>query len=676
MDKTLPTMHNQEKDAKTSIRLYGMKRMKRMTKKSTDHTKEKLQKSVESLKHLINHIHAGVVVHAPDTRILMANEHASRILGLSIEQMIGKTAIDPAWRFLREDEAPMPHEEYPVARVLAEGSSLQNMVLGVIRSDTNDTVWILANAFIEFESDGQVRQVIMTFVDITERMQVEEALRVNTANMSAIIENTQDSIWTINRSYKIVYVNTVFEKAFLASFGAHLKPGVVLLEALPEPMRPLWKSRYDRVFGGERFEIVDEIDLGGRIVYIEVMFNPIIVNDNVVGASFFGRDITERKRIEEALQNTQKLEALGILAGGIAHDFNNLLAGIFGSIDMANVSISTGKPEQARKELAEAFSVFDRAKALTRQLLTFAKGGAPMRKKIDIVPLIKNNTQFSLSGSNVISVCTIAEDLWPCDCDEHQIGQAIDNIVINAQQAMPVGGKILVSAENICIEPDQVNAGRSAGNYVKISIQDHGIGIAKEFLTKIYDPFFTTKAKGHGLGLSTTYSIVTRHGGWIDVESELGTGTTFHVFLPSLQDAITSEKSHYSEEHKGSGTILIMDDEDYMRRVERHMLKKMGYDVKEAKNGREAIDLFTEVHASGEDFVLTILDLTIPNGIGGKDTAKAIRQIDENAIVIVASGYADDPVMENPTEYGFADKIAKPFRNTELAELLELHVNK
>lgn len=386
------------------------------------------------------------------------------------------------------------------------------------------------------------------------------------------------------------------------------------------------------------------------------------------------QDITEHKKAQEILQRNQKLESLGVLAGGIAHDFNNLLGGMFAYVDMAKISLTDNKPQQAYMELTKAFSVYDRTKALTQQLLTFAKGGAPLRTATSLGPIIKNCVQFSLSGSNIIGQCRIDDDLLPCLCDENQIGQVIDNIIINAKQAMPLGGMLLVTAKNVSKKPTEPKRTaveqRQPGNFIQISIQDQGIGIAKEYISKIFDPFFTTKILGHGLGLATVYSIVNRHGGWIDVESVVGKGTTFHVYLPVSPDMTEPVRQSSSGMHTGSGAALVVDDEESLRETVAAMLKAMGYAVVVAQDGTEALHLFTEAHRSSTPFKLIILDLTIPGGMGGYETIQAIRPIDRDVAVIVASGYADDPVMADPIRYGFTAKIVKPFKRGELSDLL------
>lgn len=383
------------------------------------------------------------------------------------------------------------------------------------------------------------------------------------------------------------------------------------------------------------------------------------------------QDITARKQAEESMLRAQKLESIGVLAGGIAHDFNNLLGGLFGYLDMIREHLSEGQVEPALKTAAKAMGVFERAKSLTHQLLTFSKGGAPIRKTLQLGPIVQHSMQFALSGSNVAGECDVAANLWPCDCDENQIAQVVDNLVINAKQAMPMGGKIVATCENVCIEPARDVAPERCGNFVRVSVKDQGIGMPQEILPRIFDPFFSTKETGHGLGLATVFSIVQRHGGWIDVESEPGKGSTFRVFIPATAKAAAQASASCAPKHRGQGSILVMDDEAFMRDVVSDMLGTMGYRVVPANDGREALTLFAQAQKSSTPFVACILDLTIPNGMGGKETAPELRKLKPDAVIVAASGYSEDPVMARPADHGFTDRIVKPFRREDLSALLQ-----
>ena len=323
--------------------------------------------------------------------------------------------------------------------------------------------------------------------------------------------------------------------------------------------------------------------------------------------------------------------------------------------------------------LSKAISTIDRARDLTRQLLTFAKGGAPVQKVEKVFPFVQETAQFALSGSNVTCNFDVSDDLWPSNYDKYQFGQVIDNLVINAIQAMPMGGAIGVTARNIALEVKE-HPVLAKGNYVRISIKDSGIGIPREMLCRIFDPFFTTKSKGHGLGLATCYSIMNRHGGCIDVDSEPGKGSVFQVYLPAAEAVSASIDKQTTGQHKGGGTFLVMDDEEVMREILTDMLKAFGYDVVCKNNGKDALDYFSSELKANRPISGVIFDLTVPGGMGGMEAVAEIRKLDAEISVFVASGYADGPVMKNPAEYGFTASISKPFRRAELMEMLQKHI--
>ncbi len=384
-------------------------------------------------------------------------------------------------------------------------------------------------------------------------------------------------------------------------------------------------------------------------------------------------DVTAEKTTEATVQNTQKLESLGLLAGGIAHDFNNLFGGIFGYIDLA--SEVTGEPRVAGY-LEKALSAIDRARGLTRQLLTFAKGGVPIMKTGRLFPFVQETAQSALAGSNVACRFDVPPDLWECAFDREQIVQVIENIVINALQAMPDGGSIEVSAMN-CAVNEKEHAVLAQGNYVKITVKDHGCGIPKETIHRIFDPFYTTKPKGHGLGLAACHSIIHRHGGCIDVESEPGKGSSFHLYLPvSIESAATAPEKTEVCHHKGSGTFLVVDDEEAMRETIGDMLKSLGYTVVSFENGRDAVDFFNKEFTARRPIAGLIVDLTVPGGMGGKEAIGEIRKLSRETPVFVASGYAEDPVIAQPQKYGFTGSICKPLIKNELVKMLNRGLGK
>lgn len=383
------------------------------------------------------------------------------------------------------------------------------------------------------------------------------------------------------------------------------------------------------------------------------------------------QDITEQKKIEKELQKMQKLKSVGTLAGGIAHDFNNILMGLFGNISIAKDKLSKDHP--GFKFLEETEKSMDRATRLTKQLLTFAKGGAPVKEDISIGALAKEIARFDLSGSNVRLVFEPADDLWMAQVDKGQIQQVFSNLTINADQAMPDGGHLRITLANAVVSENDV-PNLCPGKYIKVSVGDEGGGIEQKYLDRIFDPYFTTKQAGCGLGLATVISIINKHNGHIDVDSELGRGTNFTFYLPAVERQGRSEttQSVVMEDPKSEQTarVLVMDDEKVILNVTQKMLERIGYGVETAFCGEQAIEMCKQAVAAGEPFGFVIMDLTIPGGIGGKEAIREILAIDPNARVIVSSGYADDPVMANYADYGFKGMVAKPYTLDELREVI------
>lgn len=390
-------------------------------------------------------------------------------------------------------------------------------------------------------------------------------------------------------------------------------------------------------------------------------------------------DITERKRAEEDLIRAQKLESLGVLAGGIAHDFNNLLTVILGNVSLVK---TYGNPEdKAYRRLTEAEKACLRARDLTQQLLTFSKGGAPVKKVTSIAELIRESASFAQRGSNVRCEFSIADGLWPLEVDEGQISQVINNLVINAQQAMPQGGVIRISVENVMGTgfpiSDRVGALQVKDRrYVKITVEDQGIGIPEEHVSKVFDPYFTTKQRGSGLGLAVTYSIVKNHDGYIEVESKLGVGTKFHIYLPVCDKGLP-ERTNMEKDNliRGRGRVLVMDDEEIVRDLLGEILGQIGYEVGFAREGGEAIELYIRAKDSGKPFDVVIMDLTVPGGMGGKETIKRLLDIDPEIKAIVSSGYSNDPIMSDYRRYGFMEMVTKPYRIEELSVVLNKVMN-
>ncbi len=385
------------------------------------------------------------------------------------------------------------------------------------------------------------------------------------------------------------------------------------------------------------------------------------------------REIAEREKVEGDLLRAQKLESLGILAGGIAHDFNNLLASVMGNVSLAKMDIPPA--DRAHRHLAEAEQASLRARDLTQQLLTFSKGGTPVKTVASLAELIRESAGFALRGSRVSHELQLPDDLWLIEADEVQMTQVINNLLINADQAMPEGGVITVRCENSMLDAQAVPP-LKAGKYVLITIADHGTGISKEHLAKVFDPYFTTKQRGSGLGLAVTYSIINKHGGHITLESTLGKGTTFRLYLPATEKKRLPARTEAESIMTGHGRVLVMDDEETIRTTMRDILVRLGYDVTFAEDGAEAVELYRNALGQrGTPFDAVIMDLTIAGGMGGKDAVKKLIEIDPNVKAIVSSGYSKDPVMAEYRKFGFSGVLAKPFRIKDLSEAVHRVIN-
>ena len=375
--------------------------------------------------------------------------------------------------------------------------------------------------------------------------------------------------------------------------------------------------------------------------------------------------IEKRKQMEKAmhdLQKNRKLESLGVLAGGIAHDFNNVLTGIFGNISLARFQLH--EPELAAKRLEDAEQAIVRASDLTRQLLTFARGGEPVLKMVKLNEMLQDTVRLALQGSNVDCAFDLAGDLWPVDADPGQMARVIDNLVLNAAQSMPNGGTVTVRTEKI--------RNRESGDrFLRFSVSDTGTGIAEENLERIFDPYFTTRSGGSGLGLATCHSIIKKHGGKIRVESEEGKGSRFIISLPASERGCLSEAEAQIGDCRGQGRVLVMDDEDDVRNIAGGILKELGYTVELAEDGAQAVELYRRRMDEGTPFAAAILDLTIRGGMGGKETIAELLKVDPAVRAIVSSGYSNDAVLANFRDYGFRSVLGKPYRLQELGSVLK-----
>lgn len=383
-------------------------------------------------------------------------------------------------------------------------------------------------------------------------------------------------------------------------------------------------------------------------------------------------DITQQKRMQDERIRNDKLESLGVLAGGIAHDFNNFLAGILGNVSFAKMLLDPSL--KAHRLLGEAEKATRGAAQLARQLLTFARGGMPVKKVVSVKQVLCDSATLVLRGTNVKSIMEIPDTLKNVEADEGQLTQAFHNIIINAAQAMPTGGFLTISAENVSFTEYDAPP-LNPGAYIKVTFVDEGRGIPPEDLERIFDPYFTTKPDGTGLGLASCYSIISRHDGHINVASTPGKGTTFELYLPACNKAIEDSQDNDERLVPGSqtrtGRILIMDDDELITNLLGEIFTDIGYAVTICRDGSEAIDFYRDAMEHGKSYDAVVMDLTIPGGMGGKEAAGKLLQIDPGARLVASSGYSNDPIMSDCRTYGFLAAIAKPYKAADVGKIIE-----
>jgi PAS domain S-box-containing protein len=525
--------------------------------------------------------------------------------------------------------------------------------------------------------EDTLSRVLVSIIDITEQKLTEEMLRQREQMYRMLIESTSALSWEFDlAAMKFTYVSPQAESITGYPPGEWTDFDFWVNMIIPEDSD--WASNYciTETHKGKDHEFEYRIKTAdGRIIWLRDIVTVIKEDGKPVKRRGFMFDVSERKNMEEEIRKGKNLESLGILAGGIAHDFNNLLTSILGNVSLAKTFARPEDKISERLTIAENASL--RAKDLTRQLLTFSRGGAPVKKVAFISDVIKDSSSFALSGSNVKCEYSLPGDLWPVEIDEGQIGQVIHNLVINARDAMPKGGTITISGSNSIVTDDN-NLSLGEGDFVQISVADKGVGISEENISKVFDPYFTTKEmgvqKGMGLGLAICHSIIKSHDGSIVVESEVEKGTTFHFYLPSTERDWLREITEESIELKdvsGSGRILVMDDEAILRDIVSIMLEEIGYEVEVAVDGHNAMDMYKNAINEDRAFDAIILDLTVPGAMGGKDTVKELIAIDPDVKAIVSSGYGNDPVIANYKDHAFKGYIMKPFKIEELGKLLK-----
>jgi len=498
--------------------------------------------------------------------------------------------------------------------------------------------------------------------DLSERNHARSALQESAQTMKNILENTSDGFFAVDQNWNFTHVNA--EAETLLQRGRGQLYGANLWEKFPVLIGSLFEANYRKVMAEKVAVEFEAGDPEGK-VWFETHAYP---SDD--GVSVFFRDITERKRAESERLTTSKLESLGTLAGGIAHDLNNILTVISGNIGLAQIE-APSDCGGLLSFLSKAGQAAQHAAHLSSQLLTFSKGGAPLKKLASISQLLEQSGEFSLYGSNIRADIDIPQDLWPAEVDAGQIEQVVNALILNAREAMPHGGTVHLSARNLALDENSTTF-LPAGKYLKVTIADRGHGIPEELATKIFDPYFTTKPAASGLGLAISYSIVKKHGGLLQLESASPEGSTFVFYLPATDAKVAAKvkKGHAHARLFHNQRVLVMDDEAAIRELTSQLLGTLGYEVTAVPDGLEAIKSYERALRRGENFQAVILDATVRGGLGGVATIERLRGMDPEVNAIICSGYSDEAALSEFLAYGFRGALPKPFTRGELADAL------
>ncbi len=626
-------------------------------------SEERLRKNEEKLQAYLHNISDTIWLIDSDLNMAYVSPSVTSLMGFLPEDVIGK----PSALVIHQDDLGVIAD---AQRYVIEHPGEPHTIEYRVKHKNGRWIHVESTGVNLFDNPA-INGILVTMRDINERKQAEEALRESErllresqiiAGLGNYILDVPTGLWTSSDVLdKLFGIDKAYERS-VEGWAALIHPDdrAMMVDYFRNEILGKGKA-FDKEYRIVRYD--DRVERwvhGSGKLESDVQGRPLIMHGTI-------QDITDRKKLEEQLRQAQKLEAIGTLAGGIAHDFNNLLQGVFGYISMAKLNAADKDKTVAALEQAE--KALHMSVKLTTQLLTFSKGGKPVKNNISLQSVIENSVRFALSGSSADYRIKLDADLWYVEADEGQIGQVIQNIVLNADQSMPLGGTITITAKNVQ-GPKKEMPHLPEGRYVEICIQDNGVGISGEYLSKIFDPYFTTKAKGSGLGLATCYSIIKNHGGVIHVSSVVGRGTTFYVYLPAIEREDELPKPAELTHFVRKGKILVMDDDELIRDIACDMIKALGHDVESAEHGNEAIRKFKTAMESGNPFDIVILDLTIRGGMGGKEAFERLIEVNPDTKAIVSSGFSDDSVISDYQKYGFSARLTKPYNLEELRDTL------
>ena len=625
------------------------------------------------IRSVIENILDGMITVDENGAIRSMNPAAEKMFGCRDNEMIGHnfTRLVPKRYESEHDAKPVVCNWTEIMRRTG-GSTL---ALGRTRKHITFPVEMSLSEMVI----DQQRLYVAMVRDVTERKRFEQQIAAEKESLAVTLRAIGDGVITTDVDGKVIMMNNEAEKltgwSSKDGIGQPLKSVfdvTVDLAAQAKTQKSGYRSEAQSIL----LNLPENVTLtsrDGSERVIEQVASPIRdAKNEIAGVVLVFRDITARQRAEAERRKAETLEQLGLLAGGIAHDFNNLLTAIIGNISLASLLLPPD--DEMAERLDDAKNASLRARDLAQQLLTFARGGAPIKKTASIGKLIQDTVSFSLRGSRNRSEFEFGEDLAPAEIDAGQISQVIANLVVNADQAMPNGGTLHVSCENFCYDThDAVIPDLAPGDYVRIRIRDEGVGIPEKYMKRIFDPYFTTKPKGNGLGLATAYSIIKNHNGLMTVESEVHVGTIFTIYLPAAQyqeEMPVEAPRTLTPAMSGTGRVLVVDDEEVIRDLVEFTLTRLGYKVSQAATALQGVEIYREKLKAGKRFDVVILDLTLPGGMGGKEALKKLIEIDPTVNAIVSSGYATDATMSRYQDFGFRGVIAKPYEAAELGNIV------
>jgi PAS domain S-box-containing protein len=616
---------------------------------------EALRESEKQYRTLFESAVDGIFVHDLDGKFLDANSAGLSRLGYTREELL---SMSPADLDTPEQAKLIPER---IRQVLENGFGFFETAHRCRDGSILDLEFTAR--LIDY---GGKQSILAIGRDIGERKRAEDLLKESEEKYRLVVDNASEGIAVV-QDQMLKFVNArVREITGRSEEELTSRPFIEFIHPDDAPMvtTRYWnRVRGERSSESTRFRI---LDCGGEIKWVES--SAVHIDwEGRPAILYFLEDVTEKRKVERELLRVQKLESIGVLAGGVAHDFNNILTAILGNISLAKYCANS--PEKMLGRLNQAEQACSRARVLTRQLLTFSKGGEPVKAVLSLHDVIVESCLFGLRGSNVRCEFSLPEDLRNVEADEGQVSQVFNNLVINAGQAMPEGGTILVEGRNVEVRPDE-GLPLAPGQYARITVSDTGRGIPEEELSRVFDPYFTTKPGGSGLGLAIAYSVLKNHQGLITVESQPGKGSAFHIYLPASDQQTDEEEVTLRNLETGSGSVLLMDDEPAVRELAGELIELLGYEVAVSEDGQQALQLYQEAIQSSRPFDVIILDLTVPGGMGGLEVIKTIRKTDQTVKAIVSSGYSNDPVMSDYKVFGFDGITAKPYTAAELGHAL------